>query len=389
MSTVVVLGAGVCQVDLINYVANKYNTLVIAPNRPIYVRHNFQWICHDACDITGIYNIIRESDLHVDVVISDQSDHLIAAVSKLSAKLGLRSVPVDSVPYFVNKQRVYELAKSLCIPVPEVFNTLEDIEFPCVKKPMVGASSVGVEIINSLENVNTTDIYQQYVTGTEVTVEGMVINNNYIPLTISRKDHCRFGVANQLIYNHDYGNKYSKILHDYTKLYTENVRPGSCLVHAEYIVDPTETPVLVDIACRGGGCNIHSRVVRELTGINVYEALINNMLDIDYKYITTSTDIKVEMMFPEIVKHSTDSGWSNINEQIIGIENVLDYRLCYDIEKPLPVVSNDSTRHLLVTIKYANYHERECILNNIFRLFEVNNVNLSYETRNNKSYRTE
>lgn len=389
MSTVVVLGAGVCQVDLINYVASKYNTLVIAPNRPINVRYNFQWICHDACDIIGIYNIIKESDLHVDVVISDQSDHLIAAVSKLSAKLGLRSVPVDSIPYFVNKQYVHERAKSLCITTPRVFHNLEDIEFPCVKKPMIGASSVGVEIINSLENVDNTDIYQQYVAGTEVTVEGMVINNNYIPLTTSRKGHCIFGVANQLIYNHDYGNKYSKILHDYTKLYTEDVRPGSCLVHAEYIIDPTETPVLIDIACRGGGCNIHSRVVRELTGINVYEALINNMLDINSNHITISTDTKVEMMFPEIIKHSTTSEWGNISEQIVNIENVLDYRLCSDIEKPLPVVSNDSTRHLLITIKYANYHERECILNNIYRLFEINNIKLSYETKNNKPYRAE
>lgn len=302
MSTVVVLGAGVCQVDLINYVASKYNTLVIAPNRPINVRYNFQWICHDACDTQGIINILKNIDIHS--VITDQSDHLTRTASIVSGHYNLPQISTNTLKYYCNKHSMYRLCKQYNIPTPSVKKILRNTEYvnsnsnSMVVKPVIGSNSKGIHVVEPAGSVviTTDSLVQPLLQGTEITIEGVCMAGEHTSIIVGVKSHGQFAVANKIRYSTANNSKYKHIL-KYNDMFVSFTNLQNGLTHSEWIVDDSGDFNLIDFACRGGGCNISSRVLPEFISPTPYELLYAREPKVLNK---TDSTYNVTVLYPRV-----------------------------------------------------------------------------------------
>lgn len=269
---------------------DPYETSPCVPLADIHLKR-------DARDVEGIMLDIAAGGWEIAFVSSDQTDVSTDTVAMLSERLGTRGNHPEAVLRFSNKAINREFVQALNparIPAfARIHNTKELEAFlhttgsDIMVKPADAQSSRGIarlaaqsspaDIAAAFDNALAQTrqdfvVAEQFIQGTEITVEGIKTPKGHHTLAISAKKHFRTGIASELRYPAPISADLQRELTEFHNSLIERSGLDYGITHAEYIVADPQF-YLVEMACRGGGTLIPSDIVPHVSGVGVYEAL--------------------------------------------------------------------------------------------------------------------
>tara|TARA_A100001037_G_C15146585_1_gene636588 strand:+ start:2080 stop:3321 length:1242 start_codon:yes stop_codon:yes gene_type:complete len=230
----------------------------------------------------------------------------------------------------------------------------KSISFPCVMKPTFLSGSRGVIRANNKEEFNAAYLriknildepevlirgkdegkmilVEDYIDGIEVAVEGLIVNREFVPLTIFDKPEPLKGpFFEETIYVTPSKLSQSiqkKILKE-TKNASNAIQLTNGPIHAELRIDSNDNPWIIDIASRtiGGKC---SRVIKFLDEISLESIILSHIMGEKIPKIVPMSSSSGVMMIP-IPK-------SGILKEVKGKEEGLKIKGIEEIEITIPL----------------------------------------------------
>ncbi len=305
-----VIGAGQWQVPLIKYLKDRGSEVVVvdpysnSPGVEIADSH----LKFDVRDSKTILNKINGCNF--DLVCSDQSDIAVNTVSIIAENLNLSGNKFKTTNCFVNKVKMRGMchAAGLNAPVSEKISTLVELDDfrqktknTIIIKPADSQSSRGIYKLSYQEVITEEDfqkslsysqcgylIVEEFIVGTEYTVEAYHTGGKTTFLGYSQKEHFRTGIASRLLFQNRIENNLQEELETQVKRFVIQSELNFGFLHAEFIVsEETGIPYLIEIACRGGGTLISSHIAAWLSGVETYNVFYKDLI----QSINTDTNI--------------------------------------------------------------------------------------------------
>lgn len=300
MKKIMVIAGGDWQIELIKK-AKSMGYYVICSN--LY-EDSPAFPYSDACEVANVLD--KETNLEIalkhkpDAVISDQSDIAVPTVAYLNEKLGLKGIGTKKADLFTDKSAQREFCKAHGIRIPD-FCLCEKAEdaLPMLEKygkiiikPIDSQSSRGVYTIESEKELrekcddtikwsNRKKLFlaEEYISGAEFTIDGLVVNGHHYPLCVSVKEMYPQNPNISRTQSYSYHSKE----HDYdllratNKALVEAIGLPMGLTHSEYKEHNGEF-YLIEAGARGGGSNLSGKIVPFMSGIDNYDYLIKQAL---------------------------------------------------------------------------------------------------------------
>lgn len=258
----------------------------------------------DKCiDVVKNYNKTKK----IDGVLT-WSDKDVQLVAKIGESLNIPTLPVDTSLYVRNK---YEMRKKVSNSYPELcprfcsvesFEQLEEaylkIGVPAIFKPVGASGSKAIFKVDNNTNlkkmydamVATTDqkkdkiysyfpnqyIYEEFLLGEEISIEGIVENNKVIMAGVTDKKITEdYSLEYQEIFPSKYFSEYFAVFRDSIEKIVSSLGINHSAFHAECKFDVSKQQLkLIEIAGRPGGGFITSHLVPIASGISFHEQLI-------------------------------------------------------------------------------------------------------------------
>jgi carbamoyl-phosphate synthase large subunit len=291
-----VVGGGEWQVPIVRR-AKAMGLFVINsnlyPDSPGFAHADLAFVA----DVTDRDKNLEFARLHrPDGIVTDQSDIAVPTVAYLCQELNLPGIGVEKAELFTNKHQMRRFLELNGYPTPSfrLCRSLEDavtaaagLGYPVVLKPPANQSSRGVFKVSTESELRDRHretlafapggavLVEQFILGTELTVEGFKSAERHHTLAISRKKHYAHNpmVACELFYSpFDEGMDYGQLRRQHNAL-VEGMGLPFGITHAEYILSGGQF-FLVEIAARGGGTKISSDIVPALSDVDVNEKLV-------------------------------------------------------------------------------------------------------------------
>ena len=312
--------------------------------------------------------------------------------------LGLRCMSVDDTKLYKNKFLMREFCHAhgilsprykCCKNVEEALDFFNEIQKKCIIKPLDNSASRGVFSVNSEKDIklhfdqcitassadNPAIIIEEYITGTEFTIDGIMTPKGHRSLAISEKKHYEYNenVAYQLLF--DNKNEYF----DYDLLRKENDHLVDLtgipfgLTHAEYKYSNGRF-FLIEIQARGGGNYIATDIVPFISGVDSYKEqlkwAVGEEVDADYSYEKLSSRCAVLHFFDV-------PGKGGVVKEIKGLdfldslsEQVM-YHLNFKVGDTIQQTINDSTRIGWYILKSPNRTDLDEMIRTINNHFKI------------------
>ncbi|HVZ71803.1 MAG TPA: ATP-grasp domain-containing protein [Polyangia bacterium] len=297
--TFLVLGGGRWQLRIIEAArALGVRTVVAdisgdAPGRQIAD----EFVRIDTNDREGLLTIARR--VNARLVLAEQTDRLVPIAGFINEALGLPGITRAVAERFTNKLVMRRALEGKGVPMPrfrpvssanEASEAAQTFGLPVIVKPLQAQSSMGVTLVERLDDVaeaflgaraigsQEQVLIEEFVNGTEVTVEGISLDGNCTILAMSEKAHYahRPCVARLLAYPPRFAPEILHRLRDTAKLVVESLGLETGVSHAEYRVRDG-VPHLVEVAARGGGNGIASIIVPHISGLDTYDLVIRRL----------------------------------------------------------------------------------------------------------------
>jgi len=238
-------------------------------------------------------------------IVCDTSEYGMKTAAQLRNDLNAPGLGIIETEIFTNKLRMRDLSRSLqdsnffYIPVTDT-KDLDKVPFAkgrfFVLKPKQSYASKGVwkfstleegkaHLLNNIHNGFADNIIESFVSGTEFTVESKIVNGQVFPLAISLKTSFKnnFSVATSLLFepatDTETNNKLLKLNSDFIS--KSGLING--ITHGEYILGIDGSVSLVEIAARGGGTRIYSKMLKELTGHDIMGHYLNTVSNLEFE----------------------------------------------------------------------------------------------------------
>lgn len=383
MKKILVLPGSMWQIPIIKKIHDMgYETICVNPyeNSPAFP---YADVCIQS-DIFKQENYLEQvRDLHPAAVLSEECDIATELVADLADKLGVRSQTVPMAQLYTNKVKMREFLRAHNLPFPafQICYTLHDallfyrnLNKQMIIKPIDSNSSHGVFTIHneeeliahwgealSFSRMEKAVICEQYINGTEFTVDGIKTEHGHVCLAISEKKHYSYNenVAYELFFSYD-NPKY-----DYNRLREINDQYVNLsglpfgLTHAEYKYENGEF-YLIEIGARGGGNLISAEIVPCMSGYDNYEALVKMALGEQIKNVpAVDPTLKNRCAVLEFFDAPGEGG---VVTKIEGEDflkenkNILSYKLNFQVgDKILPAICD--TARIGFYIAYADSRE--------------------------------
>jgi hypothetical protein len=359
------LGSGRWQQDtLIRLIESPLvdNIVVIDP---INVPMLSEKVTYSNCDLNSYSEILSLAISHASqFIVCDTSEYGMKTAARLREDLDAPGLQIAQTHIFTNKLKMRDLSKDL---VSKNFfytkvsdkNDLQKIPFShshqFVLKPTESYASKGVWVFSTLEEVTyflqkniesgfTDNLVESYMNGREFTVESVISKGEILPLAISTKTRFKdnFSVATSLLYesvtNFDVFDKLTEL--NFKFISRSGITDG--VTHGEYILGPDGTVGLVEIAARGGGSGIYSKMLRKVSGRDVVGHYLKSVSGLNFECQIEKPNWKYAILgfifFPIGVLEE-------VNFEQIEFNWLLDLGLNVKIGSMLPVPNNDNERH--------------------------------------------
>lgn len=332
----------------------------------------------DVKDVVAIERSVRELGIEIELVTSDQTDVSVLPVAHLSKVFGTRGNSLATVELFANKlssRRFIENRFGVHIPrFKPVLNAGEVVEMCCdtgrdiIVKPVDAQSSRGIFLVkHDAKMFDLEDrfsacikyssarqvIAEEYVQGTEITIEGICLAGRHTITAMSRKQHFRLGIASDLLYPLKINQDLHEQLVDFHCRLIESTGLDFGITHSEYIINEIRDEFwLVEMACRGGGSLIPSHITPAVSGINIYKSL--------YDYIMSgSNNIQAKRFVDPIgscLLHFFEFQSGRIQsmdgiDECKSMDSVVDLGLEFKVGDILSPATDDRSRQGYVIIK--------------------------------------
>jgi len=397
MKRIMILGGGEFQVPLIKR-AKKLGYYVI--------------LCDFRDDVEGIalsdkHYLVNTLDSSQLIEVGEKekpngvvtnSEPAFLSMAHAAEKLGLRCMSVDDTKLYKNKFLMREFCHAhgilsprykCCKNVEEALDFFNEIQKKCIIKPLDNSASRGVFSVNSEKDIklhfdqcitassadNPAIIIEEYITGTEFTIDGIMTPKGHRSLAISEKKHYEYNenVAYQLLF--DNKNEYF----DYDLLRKENDHLVDLtgipfgLTHAEYKYSNGRF-FLIEIQARGGGNYIATDIVPFISGVDSYKEqlkwAVGEEVDADYSYEKLSSRCAVLHFFDV-------PGKGGVVKEIKGLdfldslsEQVM-YHLNFKVGDTIQQTINDSTRIGWYILKSPNRTDLDEMIRTINNHFKI------------------
>src|SRR6476619_5304136 len=205
---ILAIGSGWEQLKLIKTIKEKGHYLIAThPNiQSDGFKYADQYYVIDSRNIAGHISIAEADKIYA--VITDNSDYSIYNAATLAAKLKLTFASIQSALYSNDKfaQRICISKTQVKQPVFAKIQTLKELHyvtakigFPSILKPIDSRGNFGVTIIEDEQTLERayfdainnspshTLIYEQFIEGTLVTVDGFCFRNGHKALTVASR----------------------------------------------------------------------------------------------------------------------------------------------------------------------------------------------------------
>lgn len=395
---VIVLAGTKWQIPLIKKIKEKgYKVIVfnLLPDSPAFKYADDYRIV----DITDREKCLKLAlEYAPEAVMSDECDIAIPTITFLSEKMGIKSIGREMGELYTDKYKMRLFGKRNDFPTPTFYkcNSLEDaIQIrqsfgkKMIMKPLDANSSRGVHSVKGEEDIKAyfqdslsfskkekSILLEEYIEGTEFTIDGIKTVNGHVSLAISEKRHYSYNenIACSLFFSHQ-NEKY-----DYDELkninnhFIELSGLPFGLTHAEYKYKDGKY-YLMEIGARGGGNLISACVVPLISGVNTYDYLIDKVLG---KNCNENIFISDKFMKRCAVLNFFDSeGKEGIIKEIRGerflrvCENIVAYEI-YCREGDWIVNAADDSKRIGYYIAYGeNEKALKDIIYEVDRTFQI------------------
>ncbi|MCI8962669.1 MAG: ATP-grasp domain-containing protein [Eubacterium sp.] len=296
MKKIMILGAGVYQLPILQKAADMCEVILVAPA--------VSQDCKEYADKVYYMDLRQQDEIleiaqkeKIDGIITDQTDIPVRTVAYVADHMGLPGIGYDTACLFTDKGKMRQKLEELGIPVlpnktvqtlEEAFGFFESLQGAAIIKPADNQGSRGVYKISSkmeLEKyfdsslrVSPTGqvVIEKYAEGREFVVEAMSLNHEYQELILG--DTIYFDIENAFAAkNRIFPSNASEEIYKKVSLLNERIIKGFGLKqgisHSEYVMDGDEV-YLIETAARGGGVFISSDLIHLGAGVNTEEFLI-------------------------------------------------------------------------------------------------------------------
>jgi len=305
---VILLGAGLYYVQTIRELvdAGFYIIALDRDNDALGKKFAHEFYPIDIVDENAVLELAKIREVDGVMNVNEFGSRTACYVSQ---QLGLPGHSKETVEATNDKGLMRDLWKmdSLSMPNYYVFSSKEELNvaikkigFPCVLKPTdSGGSGRGVSILRDNADKdwaydfakqfarNGRLILEEFIEGTELTIETFSINEKVNILAISDKikPEIKTRVATSLNYPAKISEEVKKVVEELVSkaILSLGVKDGIC--HTEVIVNMEGIPYLVETGARGGGGHIFHTIIKNVSGINapVIQAkwLVGDVVSID------------------------------------------------------------------------------------------------------------
>lgn len=296
MKKIMILGAGVYQLPILQKAAEMCEVILVAP----VVSQDFKEYADKIYDL----DLRRQDEIleiaqkeKIDGIITDQTDIPVRTMAYVADNMGLPGIGYDTACLFTDKGKMRQKLEELGIPVlpnktiqslEEAVRFFESLEGAAIIKPADNQGSRGVYKISSRmelekyfassksESSTGQVVIEKYAEGREFVVEAMSLNYEYQKLILG--DTIYFDIENAFAAKKRiFPSNASEEICKKVSLLNEKIIKGFGLKqgisHSEYVMDGDEV-YLIETAARGGGVFISSDLIHLGTGLNTEEFLI-------------------------------------------------------------------------------------------------------------------
>ena len=330
--------------------------------------------------------------------ILTNSEPTFISMATAAKKLGLPCLSMESTKLFKNKFLMREFCSEhgllsprykYCNNVEEALDFFRGIRKKCIIKPLDNSASRGVFSVNCENDIkshfdqcisassadNPAIIIEEYVTGTEFTIDGLMTPHGHRCLAISEKKHYEYNenVACQLLFD-NVNDRF-----DYDQLRKANDHLVNLtgipfgLTHAEYKYSDGKF-YLIEIQARGGGNFIATDIVPYISGIDSYKEqlrwAVGDEVNVDYSYENLSSRCAVLHFFDT-------PGKGGIVKEIKGLDFLdslgeqIMYRLNFKVGDTIQETKDDTTRigwYILKSPNRADLDNKMQMIENQFQI---------------------
>lgn len=213
-------------------------------------------------------------------------EYFVPIAAQVADALRLPSIPLQRVMGLRNKHHMRQCLQQAGVAIPK-FNyvdsiraldaAIDEIGFPAIMKPVDSAGSVCVSKVSdrleaqavlnaflnhSIElwghNLSKGMLMEEYIDGTEFSVEGVIANGKVVPFSITEKYLSPAGDFVEIghIVNPEMDAEMKEKLHYYVELVIRALGADNCPYHAEVRITEVGEPILMEIAARLAGDKI-------------------------------------------------------------------------------------------------------------------------------------
>ena len=380
-----------------------HQIILVDPNiNPICKKYADVYFQEDVKQVDAIFEFISKGEFEIEFVTSDQTDVATIPVAILSQKFNTPAIPLEVVEKFTNKFLSRDFVAS--IDNTHVPNYAQVVSLECILtfvesstcdkfiiKPANAQSSRGIEAFDN--NVTNQDleyhlqhallhsttgyaVVEEFVNGTEITIEGIVIDRKHHIMAASRKKHFRMGIASELAYPLVSKNEFLDRIFSFHSKIIEATKIPFGITHSEYIINETTQEFwLVEMACRGGGSLIPSHIVPWVSQIELYPILYNALT----KQTTTGLSFEVGEAKKAAVLHFFEFK-EGVVKTILGLDECSKMKgvVLIDLEfKPgdsIKSASDDRGRQGFAIVFGDNLSDCYLVINQLYE-----RINIEYE----------
>lgn len=288
MKTAVVIPGGDVQKALISLLQHKgYRTFVLDGDSCAPCFKMSEGFVVDITDLSACENILKQLD-DVGIIISNCSDVGQYLATYLSKQFGLPGAPHSKLTRdkeLMKKAFCQHNIRTATYQVIREKQSLCDVDWSSAKviKPAIGAGSNGVEYVRSPEELsnymfdfgNKKYLLENFIPGSELAIDGFVINGTVHTLTISHKERSELPyLLDKKLYIERYVAEKYAALNALACEVCLATQMNNCAFHIE-VIRGSDAFYVVECASRGPGFDVFNKIIPKVTGIDTLRTLLS------------------------------------------------------------------------------------------------------------------
>ena len=247
----------------------------------------------DTDDAARLMEIARSH--RVDLALAEQTDRVVPVAARINAELGLPGPTPEVASRFTDKSVMRRTLDGI-VPMPaysevsrpeEALGFAEREGYPVVLKPKRRQSSIGVFVVDVPRDLTSrfadtlshsqagSILVESFIDGPEIAVEGFSVHGRFHLLAVSEKSHYDSNrcLDRRVTFPPRYSEATLAGIAATSAIVVETLGLQDGISHAEYRIRE-DVPYLVEVAARGAGHGVATRILPHVSGVDVYGLLL-------------------------------------------------------------------------------------------------------------------